>query len=57
LHYLALLETLRNGTPPFRVALLHSSTGRYGVEDIREEHLNVIVSRLAQRMSEMSRGA
>jgi hypothetical protein len=55
LHYLALLETLRNGTPPFRVALLHSSSGRYGVEDLREEHLNVIVSRLAQRMSEMAR--
>jgi len=55
LHFLALLETLRNGTPPFRVALLHTASGRYGVEDIREEHLNVIVSRLAQRMTEMGR--
>jgi hypothetical protein len=55
LHFLALLETLRNGTPPFRVALLHTASGRYGVEDVREEHLNVIVSRLAQRMTEMGR--
>jgi hypothetical protein len=37
------------------VALLHTATGRYGVEDVREEHLNVIVSRLAQRMTEMGR--
>ena len=27
LHYLALLETLRSGTPPFRLALLESTTG------------------------------
>ncbi len=39
LHYLALLETLRSGTPPFRLALLESASGRYGVEDVREEHL------------------
>jgi hypothetical protein len=53
LHYLSLLETLRSGTPPFRLALLESASGRYGVEDVREEHLRAIASHitawLAQR--------
>jgi hypothetical protein len=39
LHYLALLETLRSGTPPFRLALLQSTSGRYSVENVHEEHL------------------
>jgi hypothetical protein len=51
LHYLALLETLRSGTPPFRVALLHSGLGRYGVEDVLEEHLRAIVSHVVVRLS------
>ena len=46
LHYLALLETLRSGTPPFRLALLESATGRCGVEDVREEHLRAIASHI-----------
>jgi hypothetical protein len=51
LHYLALLETLRSGTPPFRVALLHSALGRYGVEDMLEEHLLAIVAHVVVRLS------
>jgi hypothetical protein len=51
LHYLALLETLRSGSPPFRLALLHSAIGRYGVEDVREEHLRAIVSHVVARLS------
>jgi hypothetical protein len=47
LHYLALLETLRRGTPPFRLALLESSSGRYGIEDVREDHLRAMASHLA----------
>ncbi len=47
LHYLALLETLRSGIPPFRLALLESATGRCGVEDVREEHLRAIASHIA----------
>jgi hypothetical protein len=47
LHYLSLLETLRSGTPPFRLALLESGSGRYGVEDVREEHLRAIASHIA----------
>lgn len=46
LHYLSLLETLRSGAPPFRLALLQSVSGRYGVEDVREEHLRAIASHI-----------
>jgi hypothetical protein len=54
LHYLALLETLRSGTPPFRVALIHSAAGRYGVEDVLEEHLRAIVSQLVVRLTQVA---
>jgi hypothetical protein len=47
LHLMALLETLRSGTPPFRLALLESATGRYGVEDVREEHLQAMAAHVA----------
>lgn len=50
LHFLALLETLRSGTPPFRTALLHTAAGHYGVEDVCEEHLRAMVSDLAARL-------
>jgi hypothetical protein len=56
LHYLALLETLRSGTPPFRLALLHSAAGRYGVEDVLEEHLRTIVSHVVVRLSTLGGG-
>jgi hypothetical protein len=55
LHYLALLETLRSGSPPFRVALLHSAVGRYGVEDVLEEHLRSVVSHVVARLSTLER--
>jgi hypothetical protein len=38
-HYLALLETLRSGVPPFRLALLQSASGHYAVEEVNEDHL------------------
>ena len=47
LHFLALLETLRSGSPPFRLALIESATGRYGAEDVREDHLRAIASHLS----------
>lgn len=56
LHFLALLETLRSGTPPFRVALLHSAIGRYGVEDVLEEHLRTIVSHVVAHLSALGQG-
>jgi hypothetical protein len=55
LHYLALLETLRSGTPPFRLALLHSAIGRYGVEDVLEEHLRAVVSHVVARLCGLAR--
>jgi len=57
LHLLAMLETLRSGTPPFRLALLHSGAGRYGVEDVLEEHLGAVVSHVAARLAEVARAA
>ncbi len=51
LHYLALLETLRNGSPPFRLALLDSGAGRYAVEDVQEGHLSAMVSHVVMRLS------
>ncbi len=55
LHYLALLETLRSGTPPFRLALLETASGRYGIEDVREEHLRALASHLAAWLAGVAR--
>jgi hypothetical protein len=57
LHLLALLETLRTGTPPYRLALLHSGAGRYGVEDVTEAHVGAVVSHVADRLAEVARAA
>jgi hypothetical protein len=54
LHYLSLLETLRSGAPPFRLALLESASGRYGVEDVRDEHLRAIASHIAAWLARAS---
>jgi hypothetical protein len=56
LHYLALLETLRSGTPPFRLALLETGNGRYGIEDVREEHLRAVASHLAAWLAAAGQG-
>ncbi len=52
LHFLALLEALRSGTPPFRLALIESASRRYGVEDVREEHLRAITSHIVAWLAE-----
>jgi hypothetical protein len=54
LHYLALLETLRRGVPPFRLALINTALGRYGVEDVLEEHLRAVVAQVALVLSQRS---
>ncbi|HEY1444243.1 MAG TPA: hypothetical protein VGF51_05035 [Acidimicrobiales bacterium] len=56
LHYLALLETLRSGTPPFRLALLETGSGRYGIEDVRDEHLRAMASHLAAWLGAVADG-
>jgi hypothetical protein len=50
LHYLALLETLRHGNPPFRLGLLDSAVGRYVIEDVQQEHLRAMASHLVTRL-------
>ena len=58
LHYLALLETLRTGCPPFRLALIHSGVGRYDVEDVRSSHLVAMTEHVATVLGAMAgRGA
>jgi hypothetical protein len=51
LHYLALLETLRHGNPPFRLGLLDSAVGRYVIEDVQQEHLRAMASHLVTRLA------
>jgi hypothetical protein len=48
LHYLALLELLRSGRPPLRLALVDSATGSFSVEDVREEHLRAVAAHVAE---------
>jgi hypothetical protein len=48
LHYLALLELLRSGTPPLRLVLLQSASGSFAVEDVHEEHLRAVVAHVAE---------
>jgi hypothetical protein len=56
LHYLALLDTLRSGRPPFRLAQVDSSTGRFGAEDVREEHLRVMTAHVCAGLAGASWG-
>jgi hypothetical protein len=57
LHYLALLEALRSGSPPFRLALLHSVNGACTVEDTSEEHLRAAAGHVAQWLHRAAAGA
>ncbi len=54
LHYLALLETLRHGVPPFRLALLDATAGRYVIEDTTEEHLGAMATHVVGRLMNMA---
>jgi hypothetical protein len=54
LHYLALLETLRHGSPPYRLGLLDSTVGRYVIEDVRQEHLRAMASHVVTRLAAMA---
>ena len=48
LHYLALLELLRSGRPPLRLALMDSATGSFSVEDVLEEHVRAAAAHVAE---------
>ncbi len=52
LRLLALLETLRSGMPPFRLALLETESGRYGVEDVTEQDLRAVTALVAGQLEE-----
>jgi len=54
LDYVVLLELLRSGTPPFRVALLHSGLGRVVVDDVVEAEVGAMVSQVAGRLYAMA---
>ena len=54
LHYLALLETLRRGNPPYRLGLLDSTVGRYVIEDVHQEHLRAMASHVVTRLAAMA---
>lgn len=60
IHFYALLETLRSGAPPFRIATYYSATAELDVEPVGED---VLVSALhrtlaaAQRMCKLESGA
>jgi hypothetical protein len=54
LHYLALLETMRHGSPPYRLGLLDSTVGRYVIEDVRQEHLRAMSSHVVTRLAAMA---
>jgi len=60
LHFYALLETLRNGAPPFRIATYYSSTGELDAEQVGEDVLLGALHRTlagSQRLCRLAAGA
>jgi hypothetical protein len=48
--FLALLETLRSGAPPFRVATYHTACGRLVVQDVTDDVLTSAVSDVLEHL-------
>jgi hypothetical protein len=60
LHFYALLEALRSGAPPFRIATYYSATGELDAEPVEEETLVRTLSRVldgALRLCRLAAGA
>ncbi|MHB8511060.1 MAG: PD-(D/E)XK nuclease family protein [Actinomycetota bacterium] len=55
LRFYALLETLRCGVPPFRVATYYLEESRFQVEDVNVDVLNAAVRRLCDGVERMMR--
>jgi hypothetical protein len=55
-HYYALLETLRSGAPPFRVATYYCSTGEIDAEEVTEEVLIASVQRTLDALERIAGG-
>jgi len=59
LHFVALLETVRSGAPPFRVATYYTQTGELDVESVTEELLIGALQRVlaaARRLCRLAAG-
>lgn len=54
-HFYALLETLRSGAPPFRVATYYTATGELDVEPVGEDLLTATVPRVLEGTSRLCR--
>jgi hypothetical protein len=55
-HYYALLETLRSGAPPFRVATYYCATGEIDAEEVTEEVLIASVQRTLDALERIADG-
>ena len=55
-HYYALLETLRSGAPPFRVATYYCATGEIDAEEVTEEVLIASVQRTLDALARLADG-
>jgi hypothetical protein len=55
LHFYALLETVRSGAPPFRVATYYSRTAELDADDVNEELLGAAVQRTIDGVAELCR--
>jgi hypothetical protein len=55
IHFYALLETLRSGAPPFRVATYYTSTGELDVEPVTEAVLAACVERVLEATGRLCR--
>jgi len=53
-HYYALLETLRSGAPPFRVATYYTATGEIDAEEVTEELLIASVQRTLDALARLA---
>lgn len=57
LRYYALLETLRSGAPPFRVATFYTRTGQVDFEDVTDEVLTCTVRSVLSAVEQLAGGA
>jgi len=55
LHYYALLETIRDGAPPFRVATYYTATGELDAEGVTDEVLTNAVRRTLDAVTLLAR--
>jgi len=56
LHFYALLETLRSGAAPFRVATFYTRTGEIDAEDVTDDMLTSSVRRVLAAVERMGEG-